>query len=463
VSDESASADIVAWVLGDPGLAAQCAAAVDTHEVAARLETHGVSSRVATDTFGYPDVFAAAEVVYHSLPFVDTEPQPPTLPMGGPADLLRGALYALPALFLPVVVTGFAVHTSWWVLPIGMTVAWAMGQSCATLVWALRGRNDERSDALVALVSIVGTGALCLVCTAVAWWWLGGNGASVLLATGIAIYLAASGLLLLQQLEWALVVCMLPAAVGSIIALGALPHHSHHEAAAWSVVATVILVVAAAGRHLFGRRWRRPAFGSAVRTRSVRGFAYGLGCGLLVSVFIGFTGELDGSGGAVVVAVWPMLATLGLMEWQLRSFRSRATSALTANSSLSGFTSQVRRVFLRSLGLYVAALAVLSAAGIEIAFRRHGAGVPLLFGTVGALGVSFFLALILAASGRVDLVLVCWAATFTVLLGALSIVFVVASHISPTAGLTSLLVAMGTSIVILSVLSNRVLTSPLSY
>ena len=462
-SDEDARVGIVAWVRRDPQLATQCAAAVDALEVAARLETHGVSSRVAIDSFGYPDVFTAAEVVYASLPFVRTEPPTPAQPMGGPADLLRGALYALPALFLPVVVRGFALHVSWWALPVGLTVAWAMGQACVTLAWALRGRKDQRSDALLAFASIVGSAAVCLACTAVACVTLGGNETSVLLATGITVYIAASGLLLFHQLEWLLVVCMLPAAVGSLLALGVVPPTVTHRAAAWSVVATVVLVVVVANRHLLSRRWRRPVFSPADRKRSVRFLGYGLGCGLLISVFIGFTGELDGSGGALVIAVWPMLLTLGLMEWQLRSFRSRATSALTTSSSLDDFRRRVPRVFLRSVGLYVAALAVLSATGMVIGDRRHGTSVPLLFGTVGALGVSFFLALLLASSGRVDLVLVCWAVTFAVLAGALSIAFVRAGHVGPTAGLADLLTATVASIILLSVLSSRVLTSPLSY
>ena len=89
---------LIDWVLGDPQLAATCSAAVDPLEIAARLETHGMSSQVAVDSFGYPDVFAAANVVYASLPFEHVEaPAPASEPMGGPLDLMRGALFALPA------------------------------------------------------------------------------------------------------------------------------------------------------------------------------------------------------------------------------------------------------------------------------------------------------------------------------------------------------------------------------
>jgi hypothetical protein len=462
--DDDRSDTLVAWVLDDPQLTAQCAAAVDSLEVAARLETHGMSRRVAIDSFGYPDVFTAAEVVYASLAFVATEPPaPPAQPRGGPLDLLRGSLYALPALFLPVLVLGFTFHTSWWVLPIGLTVAWGIGQASATYAWALRGRKDQRSDSLVAATSIVASAAVCLSGAALASWTLGGNATSTGLAVGVAIYLAASGILLFQQAEWLLAACMLPAAVGSLLTIHGLPVTVSHRAASWAVMATVILVVAAACRHLPARRWRLPSLSRTDRLRAAKFLCYGIGCGLLISTFIGFAGELKGGGDGLILAVWPLLLTLGLMEWQLRSFRSRATAALTTSFSFVRFSRQVRAGFLRSVGLYVVVLGGLSVVGVVIGDSRQAIGVPLLVGCVGALGLSFFLALVLASSGQIDLVLVCWAATFVALGLALATTYALGSHITALAGLTALLVATGASIVIFAWLSSRVLTSPLSY
>jgi hypothetical protein len=462
--DDGRSDPLIAWVLADPQLTAQCAAAVDSLEVAARLETRGMSSRVAIDSFGYPDVFTAAEVVYASLVFVVTDPPAlPAQPMGGPLDLLRGALYALPALFLPVMVLGFAFHTSWWVLPIGLTVAWGVGQASATCAWSLRGRNDHRSDSLVAATSIVVSATLCLGCAVLASWMLGGSATSTILAVGVATYLAASGILLFQQAEWLLAACMVPATVGSILTLHSLPITVSHGTAAWAVTATVILVVVAANRHLLARRWRLPVVSRADRRRAAKFFCYGIGCGLLISAFIGFAAELKRSGDGLILAVWPLLLTLGLMEWQLRSFRSRATVALTTSFNFVRFSQRVRAAFLRSIGIYVVALGGLSVVGVVIGYSRHAIAVPLLVGCVGALGLSFFLALVLASSGQINLVLVCWAATFTVLGVVLASTYAIRSHITPVAGLTALLVATLVSIVLFSLLSSRVLTSPLSY
>jgi len=64
---------------------------------------------------------------------------------------------------------------------------------------------------------------------------------------------------------------------------------------------------------------------------------------------------------------------------------------------------------------YIAGLAVLSAVAVEVGRDRHAAMVPLFLGAIGALGIAFFLALMLASSDQINLVLVCWAATFVVL------------------------------------------------
>ena len=89
--------------------------------------------------------------------------------------------------------------------------------------------------------------------------------------------------------------------------------------------------------------------------------------------------------------------------------------------------------------------------------------VPLFLGAIGALGIAFFLALMLASSDQINLVLVCWAATFVVLGACLVAVRVHYGHIAPLAGITSLLIACSVAIVILAAMSRRLLTSPLSY
>jgi hypothetical protein len=455
---------ITAWVLGDLGLAAACSSAVEPLEIAARLETHGVSSQVAADTFGLTDVFDAADAVYRSVPFDDVDPPvPPVQPKGGPRDLLRGALYALPALFLPVVVTGFGLHLSWWVLPVGLTVAWSTTQAATTVAWTLRGRHDSRSNALLPLTSVLIAALTCVAVGSAALWLLGGSETSVIVAMGITVYIAASGILVFQSSELLLALCMVPAAVGSILALGFTHIDVSHRTAAWSVVVTVILAVVVANRYLGSRGWRRPALGRADRTRAAMFFLYGTGCGLLLSVYVALAGQVDGSGDALLIAVWPLLLTLGLMEWQLRSFRSRAETALGSSLDLYDFGRRVGVALRRSVVFYVGALVIFSGAAVMVGHVRHATSVPLLVAAVGTLGVAFFFALLVASSGRVDLVLACWAATFVVLAADLGIIRIVQGRLTPTAGLIALVASAADAIILLSVLSRPVLKSPLSY
>ncbi len=456
--------DLLIWVNADPELAANCSAAVDPLEIAARLETYGMSSRVAVDVFGFPDVFTAAQAVYDSLPFHNSGTHPtPSTPMGGPTDLLRGALYAIPALLFTVAVTGFTIMPAWWALPVGLSVAWGVSQGAAVIAWSLRGRSDSRSDAIVPIVSMLCTSLLCLAVALVARRFLGGGESSIVVAVCLGVYIAASGMLLFRQKEWLLAACLLPAAIGSVLALGAGRLTISHREASWTVVASACLVVAAANRNFFTRGWHRPALLATDRQRTVKYVFYGLGCGLLTSVFIGFSAATGGAHGALIIAVWPLLLTLGLMEWQLRSFRSRATGALGSTSDLGRFARRVWAALLRSVGFYVAALAALSAIGIVVARAVHAETVPLLLLTVGCLGVTFFLALLFETAGRINLVLACWAATFGVLAIILVVDHYVDGHITPTAGIVALLASTGVAIVSLLAMAHRVLTSPFAY
>jgi hypothetical protein len=455
---------ITSWVADDPMLSVACAAAVDPVEIAARLESHGMSSQVAADTFGYADVFSTAQAVYSVLPFHEVVPPEPEVPdQGGPVDLLRGALYALPALFLPVVVSGFNLRLSWWVLPVGLTVAWGTNQAAATCAWTLAGRRDSRSDALVALSTLLVTVLACLAAGVVACWTLGGNESSALTVGVIGAYVAASAILVFQRAELLLTLCMLPAAVGSLLSLGHLPLTVADRTAAWCVVVTVALASVVANRYIPTHRWRRVGLAPATWAQAAKFLVYGVSCGLLLSVLIGFASGVNGSARALTIAVWPLLLTLGLMEWQLRSFRSRATRALSSSFDLDDFGHRVGRAFLRSIALYVGALLVLSVVCLVAGEQHHLPEVPLLIASVDALGVAFFMALLLACAGRINLVLRCWAATFIVLGAALITDQQIRGHITPMDGLISLLVATGTAIVLFLVLARTVLASPLSY
>src|SRR5271169_1617578 len=59
--------------------------------------------------------------------------------------------------------------------------------------------------------------------------------------------------------------------------------------------------------------------------------------GLLVSIFIVLEPAQSGARGWPAVAAYPMVLSLGVMEWQLQSLRAGARNALVASGSLADF------------------------------------------------------------------------------------------------------------------------------
>ena len=84
------------------------------------------------------------------------------------------------------------------------------------------------------------------------------------------------------------------------------------------MVATVVLAAVVANRFALSPRWRRPALVRGDWDQAAKFLVYGTSCGILLATLIGFAGGMDGSARALSIAVWPLLLTLGLMEWQLR-------------------------------------------------------------------------------------------------------------------------------------------------
>jgi len=466
IRDDASGDRLVDWLRHDPQLAEACSTAVDPLEIAARLETHGVGNKMAVERFGYTDLFALADEIYASVAYEEVGPQArDALSMGGPLDLLRGGIFALPALFLPIAISGFAVHPRWWALPVGLTVAWALGQAFAVLVGALRGQDDMRSDSIMSIGSTLITSTACLGCAVLACWSLGGNEASVIEAVAVGVYLAAGGLLLSYRSEWLLAVCMVPATLGSLSAVGLLPITITHGTAAWMVIATLVLVVVAAHRQLLMHRWRWPTWNQTDRRASLKFLAFGLGCGLITSMYIGFAYEADGNRGTMAIVAFPLLLTLGVMEWQLHSFRCRAASAMSTSRNLFVFARRIRSSYLLSLGTYSAALSALSITGLVVGYIRNASMTPLLLFTlaVGTIGVTFFVMLLLTSVGHINLVLVYWVGTLVVLGATLVTIQEVAGGISATAGITALLVTTGTAATALAAQARWVLTDSMNY
>lgn len=452
--------ELIAWVLNDARLSKLCATAVDPMEVAARLETFGLSARVVRSKFGFPEVFTAAQVVFDAIPFEDQLPDVrQEARMGRPFDLLRGALYAIPAVFFSLVIITFRLSTHWWLLPAGLTVSWGTTQAFTVLGWSLRDRDDHRSDALLATSVIVATALACLLAAVVLAASLGGTLACVVVTVSLGAYIAASSVLVFHEAEQLLLICLVPALLGSSLALGVISTH----VAIWFIVASGALVVAAAVGSTSTQHWQAPRFSVSTWKRSGKFLAYGLGCGLMTSAVIGFATRGTQASGSVEIAAGPLLVTLGLMEWQIRSLRCRIQQALQTSPDVVRFGHRSRNAVARSITTYVSTLLATSVVALLIAWLRHLANPTLLITTIDIIGVCFFLALILIGAGLVNRVLVAWSAALIAFVSSVSLLRALTGHLTPDDGVVAVLGSAAVAIVALSVLARGALTSPLTY
>ena len=155
---------------------------------------------------------------------------------------------------------------------------------------------------------------------------LGGNPSSILVSVGVAAYIAGAGILLLRASEWLLLACLVPAVIGAAAVGGYLPFTLTDRQGAYAILGSLGLVLIAAIGRLSKAAWRIPGVDRSEASRAGQYLLYGLGSGLLISVFIGFSDDLGGQSIALLIAIWPLMLTLGLMEWQVRSFRGAGPS-----------------------------------------------------------------------------------------------------------------------------------------
>ena len=447
-----------------PELVPLCAAAVDPLEIAARLEASGMSNQVVLESYGHPDVFGLAEALYVAVPF-EAAPAPVRAvpPRGSVKDLARGALFAIPTLMYSVAIRGFGLDLAWWSLAVGLICGWALGQAVASFGWAMRGRSDHDGEpALVvsALVSAaVVSGAVSLAITL-----LVGRGAEeVAVAMLLTLYMVASSILLLYEEELRMALALLPGTAAVVVVETHWPFAISGRVASAVVITSVMITTVSALRRAVRRGWKVPMLGPTDRANALRYLLHGLSCALFTSTIIAFGYSSHGGKSRMALAVWPLLLTLGVMEWQLRSFRSRASGLLAGATTLRQFARGAQRLFLRSFAVYLALLGALSVAVFGMADFHHPGMLPLLLVAQGTLGVAFFIALILVASGRIDVVLRCWAAGLGTCAAYLVAGALLRGQITSLMGITGALLSSYVALCLLLTRLGQVVGSPLSY
>jgi hypothetical protein len=229
--------------------------------------------------------------------------------------------------------------------------------------------------------------------------------------------------------------------------------------AAASVVGTVL----AALRHLPARWWRLPVVAKSDVPTAARFFGHGLCSGFFVALFMVLEPARSGANNWPAAAAYPLILSLGVMEWQLRSLRAGARRALLGSCTLSDFARKARKKLARSTLSYLGALAVLTALVQVLAYAR-GVPVPVPLLVAGAtLAVAFFLGLVVVACGRVEVVLRGWLAGLAVY-GAWGLVaWASGSGWGRADASLAFCTATSVSVVVLAVAACRVVVDPICH
>ncbi len=410
--------------LGSSPLAAVCSAAVDPLEIAVALEVAGISHAVVTERYDRADVFSLADTLWNRIPLRPVPSRAVELPRSGDRrDLARGLLYAFPAVMLLALTSALDLELARWVLPLAISWGWGFGQVAAFVGYRVQGFHTSGRDATMVGRVIVGAVVSTCVLSTAAALTLGGGATAVLAATALVTYMVASAILLVRAEERWLALMLLPGMLASPIVLVAPSGSVISQAVAIVMIGgSFVAVVLRALRDTSLR-----SHGGGPTTFARRDFVlasghllHGVFCGLAISLVVIQTGPASPENAfARLLLPVPMLATLGVLEWQLHTFRARVARLIHTRESCREFPKQAWHQFLRSLAICVGSNATVAIA-VVVAVRVHGGNFA--SGAMAiqcALGAAFFTDLIIVMFDRLDLVLRSWLIGFAVGLASL--------------------------------------------
>jgi hypothetical protein len=407
-------------------------------EAAVVLESTGITDTIAAEHFGTTDVFALGELALADPHRGISEPatRPDALRERRNAWFhVRGLLYAIPAVVALASLPAGDPVASALVLG-GLLVAWAAGYGVTSLAWTHLNNLDLpgakrflRRALLVGIVLAFLASCGAVLATLVFTSTMSVDLGTVLLLTGQAAYLLAAAALLLCRHEAWLLVALVPAVVGVVLALrhprpapvgafGAplgLPGRDLLWAAGSVVLAVVLALVATRGAR---RPVVRPTW--ADRWQALAQVGYGLFVAVLV-VFPAIDQLVDPGFDplplSVTVLALPLVLGMGLAESLAQWFRGRCVRLLAQEREVGRFAHRARWAALRVHLLFVGALTVATAAPI-LAVTSLPAVDPravLLGVDYVVLGTALFAATLLGVLGRGDRVLMVVAGGVTAL------------------------------------------------
>jgi hypothetical protein len=401
------------------------ASAVDPLEIAAALETCGFSNAVVHDRFGQRDTFSLADQLYSAVEFrgADSAGLGRSRP-GGVHDLGRGLVFAMPTLMFAGAAIALHSGLSWWTAPLALMCGWAFSQFVAYLGFSREAVAEPAGAAVV--WGLLGALLACVCLGLIGEAVLGGTYVGIVFAAAACAFATAAAALVVRAKERLIAFMILPGALASLVFVTSEPFPLSSAVVIVLVAGSIGGTVVAALKHVPALWWRLPAVTRAEAPAALRSFANGCCCGLFLSILVVLQpggDSLPGSGSHnwPAVAAYPMILSLGVMEWQVRSLRAGTRRALSSVYDFADFPTVVQRKLARASLFYVGALFLLTIAVRALAYAH---GVPVLTSLLAAssfLSVAFFLALVVTSYGRVDLVLQAWLAGLAVF-GALRLV-----------------------------------------
>jgi hypothetical protein len=382
-----------------------CADAVNPLEVAAGLESDGMSDQMARVRYGFPDVFALADDMYHRTVRQPAEPTPTPSPWRSPVGrhLLHGLLFGLPALCYPVGGSMMGGRGALIVLVVSMLTAWPMSQAVSYLGHARRSRLDlDGSRRLLPAALPIALGSLVAV-TLPAALLLRESGPVLWFAVGQGGYLLGATVLLVCGADWWLAAALAPGIIGATLYLVAGRPAWSHPLAWLAIGASLALTL---GFALLRTSWPRPArFARPVRPTELRaawpaGMFGLLVAGLLVLPLLAarFAHGGQSVGTATLLGTLPLSLSMGIAEWRLYGYRSRIEKLMRRTGFLAEFGRRATLVLIGVLVEYLLGAALLLGGVVTLAavagIHPHWTDVPAYLGYL-VLGGALFLALLI--------------------------------------------------------------------
>ncbi|MEV7617349.1 hypothetical protein [Streptomyces sp. NPDC089799] len=298
--------------------------AVHPYEVAALLEADGLSADTIRQRYGHPDIFSLAAALYERVPRVFAEPDP--VPDPWKPDtlrcLLRGVLFALPALAYPLTAPLWHPGEHAAALVVAGILSWAWGQALGhrAYAWMAVGRREAGRSLLrgAPLGALLATAAAAVPAQGSPVTWG---------AAAQSLYLAAAGVLLVLGKEFLLLAALSPVVAGAAV----LPWWEPGPLLRAGLPALALAAtVAVAGRSLHAHLALPAAAGDAAGPPPLRSLPYGL-FGLAAGVLVLLEGVRE------PYAVIVLTVSMGPAEWLLYRYRSLSGAALAASATPRAF------------------------------------------------------------------------------------------------------------------------------